>query len=440
MALRKGSATGAGGSAGIGPQVAGGAVVPQERARAGWIGAVSAANLGLLMAYFGPLAVLLPNQVQDVAGAAHKVIAFGWVSGLGAVVSVVANPLSGALSDRTPGRFGRRRPWVFGGAVVTTVSLFSLAGQHTVLGICLCWCLAQVGINATQAAVVASIPDRVPISQRGVVSGWVGVAQSLSAIVSVVLVSKVVAGNGGYLLLGLVTFALCLPFAWGVRDEPVSQAALGLAGLRDASRAVLRTLFVDPRRHPDFGWAWIIRFLMVLGDSVAVLYLLYFLRDRIHYQQLFPGQTAEDGLAVLLLVYTVFAVATTVVGGAISDRTGRRRIFVCVAGFVMAVPALLLAAWPTWHMTLAAACVLGIGFGVYLSVDQALVTQVLPDSAAHAKDLGVVSVANSAGQALAPALAAPVVTYLGGYRVLFLLVAGIVVLGSISVWRIRSVP
>jgi hypothetical protein len=158
---------------------------------------------------------------------------------------------------------------------------------------------------------------------------------------------------------------------------------------------------------------------MVLGDSVAVLYLLYFLRDRVRYEQLFPGQTAEDGLAVLLLVYTVFAVGTTVLAGVLSDRSGRRRVFVCVAGLLMALPALLLAAWPTWHMTLAAACLLGIGFGVYLSVDQALVTQVLPAADAHAKDMGVVSVASSAGQALAPAVAAPVVTYLGGYRVPF---------------------
>ena len=60
------------------------------------------------------------------------------------------------------------------------------------------------------------------------------------------------------------------------------------------------------------------------------------------------------------------------------------------------------------------------GFGIYLSIDQALVTQVLPSAAERARSLGVISVASSAGQAVAPAIAAPVVTYLGGFTTLYL--------------------
>ena len=72
-----------------------------ERVSPGWVTAVTLANLGLFMAYFGPLGVLLPNQVQAIAGV-HRIIGFSWISGLGAVVAIVANPLAGALSDRTP--------------------------------------------------------------------------------------------------------------------------------------------------------------------------------------------------------------------------------------------------------------------------------------------------------------------------------------------------
>ena len=97
--------------------------------------AISLANLGLFMAYFGPLAVLMPNQVQAVASQAHKVAAFGFVSGLGALVAVIANPLAGASSDRTTSRFGRRRPWVLGGALVSALALVMLASQHSVAGI-----------------------------------------------------------------------------------------------------------------------------------------------------------------------------------------------------------------------------------------------------------------------------------------------------------------
>jgi MFS family permease len=83
--------------------------------------------------------------------------------------------------------------------------------------------------------------------------------------------------------------------------------------------------------------------------------------------------------------------------------------------------------------------VLGLGFGVYLSVDQALITQVLPDEANRARDLGVINIANSAPQVLGPALAFPIVSYLGGYSVLYLAVAAVTVAGSVLVTRIRSV-
>jgi MFS family permease len=105
----------------------------------------------------------------------------------------------------------------------------------------------------------------------------------------------------------------------------------------------------------------------------------------------------------------------------------------------MAVPAVMLAGWPTWPVVLAGAAILGLGFGIYLSVDQALITQVLASSDGHGRDMGVMSVASSAGQALAPALAAPTVTYLGGYTSLYLSVGVIVLLGSAAVSRISSV-
>jgi MFS family permease len=89
---------------------------------------------------------------------------------------------------------------------------------------------------------------------------------------------------------------------------------------------------------------------------------------------------------------------------------------------------------------MAAAAIIGLGYGVYLSVDAALVTQVLPSAAGRAKDLGIINVANSGPQVLAPAIAAPLVSQLGGYRSLYLSVAVITVLGSLFVQRIRSVP
>lgn len=409
---------------------------PNERVGGLWIALIALSNLGLFMAYFGALGVLLPNQVQAVAGPAHKVVAFGLVTGIGAVFAVIANPVAGALSDHTAGRFGRRHPWILGGALVGAGAFLLLAQQHSIPGIVAMWCLAQVGLNAMQAGIVAGVPDHVPTDQRGAVSSWFGIPQVVGVIVAVALVSKVFTGAAGYDLLGVTTVGLALPFVCFTRDAPV----LRVQRFRFSVHAFLRAFWISPRRYPDFGWAWLTRFLIVLGNSMAVLYLLYFLRDKIRYSRLFPCQQAEDGLVILLLIYTVVVVLTAVVSGIMSDRTGRRRWLVSLSGLIMAIPAVILALWPTWPMALASATILGAGFGIYLSVDQALVTQVLPSAAGRAKDLGVISVASSGAQALAPAIAAPLVAHVGGYPALYLCVAVIVILGAVTVSRIRSVP
>lgn len=406
---------------------------PVGRVSPGWVTAITLANLGLFMAYFGPLGVLLPNQIQALAGA-HRVIDFSWVVGLGAIVAVVANPLAGALSDRTLSRFGRRRPWTLAGAVATAAALCLMGRLHSVPEIVAGWCLAQIGVNMMQAGLAAAVPDRVPVGQRATVSGWIGIAQTVSVVAAAALVTRV-AGYPAYVVLAAGVVALALPFVFGTTDPPLPKASR--PDFR--WRSFIRSCWPRGSWTHDFRWAWLIRFLLVLGNGMAVVYLLYFLR-RIGFSAMYPGHSAEQGLVILLLLYTTAVAATTVIAGRRSDRTGRRRRPVVVGGGLMAVAMVLVAVRPMWPVLLASAPVLGIGFGMYLSVDQALVTQVLPSATERAKCLGMISVASSAGQTMAPALAAPVVTYLGGFSTLYLCAAASVLLGSASVWQIQSVP
>ena len=412
------------------------AAEPATRVGKRWITFIALANLGLYLGYFGPLEVLLPNQVQSIAGSAHKVAVLGLVTGIGAAVAMISNPVAGALSDRTTSRFGRRHPWTVCGALAGAAALVLLAGQHTIAGLIIGWCLAQAGLNAMQASVTAGVPDHVPVEQRGAVSGWIGLPQTVGVVLAVALVTVVVTGNSGYVLIAVLVVACALPFALTTPDARLLRADRPPF----VWRTFARSFWLSPRRHPDFAWAWLTRFAVNLGNAMAILYLLYFLRDRIHYSALFPGHKAEDGLLVLILIYMAGVVITAVAGGMISDRSGRRKLPVTVSGLVMAVPAVMLALWPSWPVAIAAAAIMGLGFGIYLSVDQALVTQVLPSAAGRAKDLGIINIANSGPQVLAPAIAAPLVSQLGGYPTLYLSVAAVTVAGSAFVWKIRSVP
>ncbi|NUR88950.1 MAG: MFS transporter [Nonomuraea sp.] len=403
---------------------------PVRRVGPWWIATISLGNLALFLGYFGPLQVLLPEQLAVVAPGS-KESALAWVTGVGAAVAMLGNPIAGALSDRTAGRWGRRHPWTLAGALTGGAALAFLAFQDTVVWIAVGWCLAQAALNAMQAALTAGVPDHVPVSQRGEVSGWIGIPQAVGVVLAVVLVTVVATTTrSGYLLLAVVIPLAALPFVLGTRDQPITE--------RPPFR--LRAFWISPREHPDFFWAWITRFLMQLGNSVAVLYLLYFLTDAVGYERLFPGEKASDGLLILILIYTVFVVMTTVLGGVVSDRIGRRKLLVTVSGIVSTVPTLMLAFWPQWPVTMVAAAILGVGFGVYNAVDNALVTQVLPAADGRAKDLGIINIANSGPQVIAPVIAGPIVSGLGGYPVLFLTSTALALLGAGLVWRIRSVP
>ncbi|MFC5029057.1 MFS transporter [Streptomyces sp. DSM 41987] len=402
---------------------------PTVRVRPGWTAALSLASLAVFMAFFTPIQILLPLQLEHL-DEAHKAANLAWVTGAGALVAVVVNPLAGALSDRTTGRWGRRRPWIVGGALAGAAGLLITSAQHTLPGIVAGWCLAQSGLNAMLAGVTAPVADQVPVGQRAAVSGWTGIMQSLGLVLGALLVTTAVSGVGpGYLLTALLAVALALPYVLCFRDPVLPRA------LRPAfrPRALLSGLWVDPRAHPDFGWAWLTRFLINLGNALGTLYLLFYLTDEVHHPD------PDTGVLVLTVIYTVSATLTAIPAGIASDRIGRRKVFVVVCSVIMAVAALLLAVAHTWTAVMIAAAVLGAGFGIYLAVDQALITQVLPSAADRAKDLGVINIANSGPQVLAPAVAAPIVAHLGGYPGLYVATALVTLLGGALVLRIVGV-
>jgi MFS family permease len=414
---------------------------PRRRVRNRWIVGLTLASLGMWMATQTPLQVMLALQLQDITPR-HKIVALGVVTGVGAVSSALATPVVGALSDRTAhrgrlGRFsGRRHRWTLAMSLVAAVCMVVLAEQNTVFGVALLWVLFSAFQNGEYATLSAAIPDHVPVRQRATVAGWVGMPIALGLVLGTILVVDVLGQNlvSGYIALAVLMVVLALPFVLFTPDYPLApQDREPFSWRRLAS-----SYWLSPREYPDFGWAWLTRFLACLAVAMGTLYLLYFLRDVVHYARLFPGQTAADGLLILILIYTGCVVVTSIIGGIISDHTGRRKMLVTVSGLLMAAAALLLTFWETWPSALAAATLFGMGYGAYIAVDQALITQVLPKARDRAKDLGIINIAFVCPGAIGALIAAPLVS-LAGYPALFGATAVVAIAASIGVWRIKSV-
>ncbi len=154
--------------------------------------------------------------------------------------------------------------------------------------------------------------------------------------------------------------------------------------------------------------------------------------------------TREDDVAHQIylgtLAQSVALVVTAPLSGKLSDHIGRRKIFVAGAAAIYAIALVLLATAAGVGGYLVGMAVGGLGFGMYMAVDLALVVDVLPDSGSSAKDLGVLNIAGALPFAIAPAVAPAVLAAgHGSYAVLYLVAGGCALAGAAAIVPVEQV-
>jgi MFS family permease len=386
-------------------------------------------NLALFVAYGAVPGVMLAVQVDRI-DPAHKVAHLALITTVGAFAAMIAQPVAGAISDRTRSRFGRRAPWIVLGAVVGGLSLVGIAMAHGIAQIAIAFALMQVAYNFAQGPLSAVMPDRVPAGALGRFAALSGMSAMLGAIGGQAVGAAFSAHlSAGYLVLAgvaivmLTSFVLLNPDRSSVDEQRVPFRAADF----------LRTFWVSPKAYPDFAWAFLGRLLLYAGYFAVMGYNLYLLQDYVGL-----GDGAVKYVPVLGLLGLVGMIPAILVAGPLSDRAGRRKRFVfassVLVGIGLAIPILS----PTLPGLMVQAVVCGLGFGAFQAVDQALMTQVLPSADSYAKDLGVVNIAATLPQVLAPAIGGAVVLAFG-YVGIFPVGIALSLLGAFAVFFIRSV-
>ncbi len=404
-------------------------------ARVGWLFIVlyAAAYLATSLVFIAPLLVTLALKVNSLVGADRAASSLSLVAATGSLVALVANPLFGRLSDRTTSRWGMRRPWITVGLAGGSLGILVVALAPSVWVVLIGWCLAQLFFNAMLAAMVAVLPDQVPVEQRGTVAGALGVCLPIASVGGTYVVT-VFAGNelamflapcaiGGFFI---VLFAFYLDDR---RLAPANKPPWSLAQL-------LGTYYVSPRRHPDFAWAFVSRFMFVLAYAFLVTYQAYYLLDHL-------GSSEEEvpqQIFLGTLTQAMVVVVASLVGGRLSDRAGRRKPFVAGAAVVYGLALFMIAAAGDFDAFLVGMAVAGLGFGLYMAVDLALVADVLPDTDSAAKDLGVLNIAGALPFSIGPALAPLVLSVgSGSYQALYAVAGVCALLGAAAILPVKKV-
>jgi MFS family permease len=357
-----------------------------------------------------PLVVTLALKLDALVGdQAPNRLAL--VAGLGSLVAMVGNPVFGRLSDRTTWPLGRRRPWVLVGLTGGTVGTVIVGLAPNVAVVVLGWCLAQLFLNAALAALLAVLPDQVPSAQRGLVSGVLGVCLPVASVLGTLLV-KVFSPHALAMFLApcLVGGAALLWFMWRLDDrrlDPAGQTPWSWGELA-------RTFWVRPHASGDFLWAFSSKFLFVFAYACLTSYEAFYLLDHLDSAK----HDVPDQVFLATVLQSSLVIAAALVGGPASDRSGRRKVFVMAAAALFSVAMLMLAATSQLAGFYLALAVSGVGLGLYVAIDLALVVDVLPDPATAAKDLGVFNIAGALPYSLAPALA-PGILALGSYQALY---------------------
>lgn len=390
----------------------------------------------LLALYNAVISVFLPNQVQQITDATggDKVAILAVIMTLVSVFTFFDQPLAGALSDRTRSRFGRRTPWIVGGTFIGGMALTMVAHQTTVIGLTVFWVIAAVALNMAQGPLSASLPDRVEEQRRGVASGFIGAAQTGGGTLGIIfggwIANRDLAAGFYFFAIGIFVVSLvsCM-----LNREP---ASTHLPRAPFHWKTFFTQFWVSPTKYPDFGWAFAGRFVMFLGYQMIVNYQLYILRDYIH----LSNSDSNVLIGIMASIQLVTLIISAVVSGFLSDKYQVRKPFVIIASIIMASAYLFPLFMQNELSMLIMAGVIGLGYGCYMSIDMALMTQVLPEKGANAgKDMGVLNIANKCPQMIVTPLGAFILSITTSYSAVFVFAIVMVVASACLLVPIKSV-
>ncbi len=403
------------------------------------------------------LITTLPNQAYVIGGDRVKGQTLGTILLIGAFVSMFVAPFFGALSDRVITRFGRRKPWIVIGTLMNNVGLLGLAyfprsnDMSSLPLFVLAFMWVQFWNNVATAPYAALIPDIVPVDQRGSASGWYGLMNMLGSFVGGVA-GLIFTQNGVtdvvsiYYFIGAINLIGLAGTIVFVRELPVS---IVLPAIK--FKQFMRSL-IEPLRDHDFRWVFGTRFLMIMGTFTVQEFLQYYMRDVVKDFTLFGtrrAENAESAVSFFIIALLIGAVASSLAAGILSDKLGRKKI-VYLSSTLQAIVPFVLIFFSPFPLVVGLGIIFGLGYGAYASVDWAMVSDVLPSDADHAKDMGVWHVADTLPQVIATPIAGLLLDRFQivgqtvnqptlGYTVIFSLAVVYFVLGTVFVRKIRKV-
>ncbi len=355
--------------------------------------------LGILTIQFGLGTQIVPSMVEDMVGARNSGTGLAVINGVAVIASIFVQPTVGVISDYTITRWGRRKPYIFIGGLLDIVFLYGIATSNTFVVLVAFYFLIQVSSNFAQGPFQGYVPDLVPARQVGTASGLMGLMIVIGAIVGSGIAMFGLQEGGSLfaatLALGAVEIVAMLIVVTRVHEGPT-----GPKRTMSWPRVAMSAWGADILREKSVLWLLLVR-LLFLGAAAAATSLGLYYFQRTHG---LPRPEASQFVFYATVIVAGMSGLASIPGARLSDRFGRKPVI--YGGMVLTGIGLLgMAQAPTPELAIALFVPAGIGIGAFLSVDWALMTDVIPKHTS-ARYMGILNAGT--------AMATPVFLIVGG--------------------------
>jgi MFS family permease len=353
--------------------------------------------------------LVLPKRMEAIYGPAASGLGLGLITIAGVVAALLVQPTAGAISDYTSSRWGRRKPYIVVGSLLSVLFLWAVASADTALGIIVALVLLQCASNLAQGPFQGYVPDLVPARQVGLASGLMGVMTIVGGVAGVAICLL------GYLQLqpGMAEPQVRAILFWPTIGLGVIQAATmivmaltvdeGRAALPREGRSWLRIGLsawgTDILRERSYIWLLVSRLCYLAMPGVITGYAVYMLERSFH----LPPAQATPFLLITGLIIAGSTIVAAIPAARLSDRIGRKRV-INLSFALAAVGIIGVALSPTLEFTFLALLPLGFSGGAFLVVDWALMTDIIPKANAG-RYMGLSNVATASAGPIGLALA-----------------------------------
>lgn len=379
--------------------------------------------------------VLLPERFNGL-GIGQPETILATMNSVGCIFALVANLVFGALSDHCHSRFGKRTPFILVGGFICGIAFWMTSTATTLMGIVAWWCVLQVGLNCALAPATAVLSDRIPLNRRGTISAFYGAGVMAGVSLGTIIGSTFITNPLPGFVIGTVCWFLTGTLAVIIWPREKSAAAAEGEEVEKFSIGMILKMFVPPTKNcRDFYMALVGRLMLMFGWYCIAGYQLYIIEKYIGLEATEAGVV----LSTMSLITMVVSLVSSIASGAISDKIGQRKPVILIATVLIcagiAMPWVFKSIWSMY----AYALIGGLGYGIYSSVDQALNVDVLPSKENAGRDLGILNIANTAGQIVGPLVTSSIVVATGAYTLAFPVAVVLVAAGMIFIMAIKSV-